>query len=139
VPQARPAMAQNLWNDRRFRAPLVGTQGNIGAMRQSTTTTMATTSRKEGNEMPRRDPGPSVKDKKMYEALRDDGESKEKSARIANAAARSSRSKVGRKGGKSGDYEDWSKDQLMSRAREIGITGRSRMGKDELIQALRNH
>jgi hypothetical protein len=89
--------------------------------------------------MPRRDPGPSVKDKKMYEALRDDGASKEKSARIANAAARSSRSKVGRKGGKSGDYEDWSKDQLMSRAREIGITGRSRMGKDELIQALRNH
>jgi hypothetical protein len=89
--------------------------------------------------MPRRDPGPSVKDKKMYEALRDDGASKEKAARIANAAARSSRSKVGRKGGKSGDYEDWSKDQLMSRAREIGIEGRSRMGKEELIQALRNH
>jgi hypothetical protein len=75
----------------------------------------------------------------MYEALRDDGASKKKSARIANAAARSSRSDVGRKGGKSGDYQDWSKDQLMSRAREIGITGRSRMGKDELIQALRNH
>jgi hypothetical protein len=75
----------------------------------------------------------------MYEALRDDGPSNEKAARIANAAARSSRSKVGRKGGESGDYADWSKDQLMKRAREIGIEGRSRMGKDELIEALRNH
>jgi hypothetical protein len=80
-----------------------------------------------------------VKDKKMYEALRDDGASKEKAARIANAAARSSRSQVGRKGGEAGDYEDWSRDQLMRRAREIGIDGRSRMHKDELIEALRNH
>ena len=59
--------------------------------------------------MPRRDPGPSVKDKKMYEALRDDGASKGKAARIANAAAKSSRSEVGRKGGKAGDYDEWSK------------------------------
>ena len=45
------------------------------------------------------DPGPSVKDPEMYEALRDDGASKEKAARIANAAANSSRSEVGRRGG----------------------------------------
>ena len=32
-------------------------------------------------------PGPSVKDDKTYEALRDDGASKEKAARIANAKA----------------------------------------------------
>ena len=89
--------------------------------------------------MPRRDPGPSVKDKEMYEALRDDGASKEKAARIANAAANTSRSAVGRKGGKAGDYDEWSKDRLMSRAREIGIEGRSRMTKAELIEALRNH
>jgi hypothetical protein len=89
--------------------------------------------------MPRREPGPSVKDKGMYEALRDDGASKEKAARIANAAARSSRSQVGRKGGKAGDYEDWSKEDLVARAREIGIEGRSRMSKRELIEALRNH
>ncbi len=89
--------------------------------------------------MPRRDPGPSVKDKKMYEALRDDGASKEKAARIANAAANSSRSEVGRKGGKAGDYDEWSKDKLMNRARQIGIKGRSRMTKSELIEALRNH
>jgi hypothetical protein len=89
--------------------------------------------------MPRRDPGPSVKDKKMYESLRDDGASKEKAARIANAAAKSSRSEVGRKGGKAGDYDEGSKDKLMNRAREIGIEGRSRMTKSELIEALRNH
>ena len=35
--------------------------------------------------MPRKDPGPSVKDKKLYEKLRDEGNSKQKAARIANA------------------------------------------------------
>ena len=89
--------------------------------------------------MPRRSPGPSVKDKKMYESLREDGASKEKAARISNAAAKSSRSSVGRKGGTSGDYEDWTKDRLLKRAREIGIEGRSTMDKGELIKALRNH
>ena len=34
-----------------------------------------------------KDHGPSVKDDEMYEALRDDGMSKEKAARIANEAA----------------------------------------------------
>ena len=87
----------------------------------------------------REDPGPSVKDPEMYEALRDEGNSKEKSARIANAAANTSRSQVGRKGGKAGDYEDMTKDELMDRARRVDIEGRSRMTKDELIKALRNH
>jgi hypothetical protein len=89
--------------------------------------------------MPRRDPGPSVKDKELYEALREDGASKEKAARISNAAAASSRSEVGRRGGVAGDYEDWSKDDLMKRARELGIVGRSKMDKAGLIHALRNH
>jgi hypothetical protein len=89
--------------------------------------------------MPRKSPGPSVKDKHLYERLRDEGNSKEKAARIANAAAGSSRSSVGRKGGKAGDYEDMTKDELMKRARQIGIKGRSSMSKSELISALRNH
>ncbi|MGI8416459.1 MAG: DUF7218 family protein [Nakamurella sp.] len=84
-------------------------------------------------------PGPSVKDPELYEALRDEGDSKEKSARIANAAANSSRSSVGHKDGKAGDYEDWTKDALTKRAAEIGINGRSSMSKDELIKALRSH
>ena len=75
----------------------------------------------------------------MYESLREDGASKEKAARISNAAATSSRSSVGRKGGSSGDYDDWTKDRLLKRAREIGIKGRSTMDKGELIKALRNH
>ncbi len=84
-------------------------------------------------------PRAQIKDEKMYSELRDQGESKEKSARIANAAAASSRSKVGRKGGKSGSYDDWSKQDLVQRAKEIGIKGRSTMTKAELIKALRNH
>ncbi len=89
--------------------------------------------------MPKRDPGPSVKDKELYEKLRDEGSSKEKSARIANAAANTSRKSVGRKGGKSGDYDDWTVEKLRKRAAEIGIEGRSSMRKDDLVKALRSH
>lgn len=81
----------------------------------------------------------SVKDRKQYDALRKKGASKEKAARIANASNNSSRSSTGRKGGKSGSYDDWSKSDLMDRAREIGIDGRSKMNKGELMDALRNH
>jgi hypothetical protein len=89
--------------------------------------------------MPKPDPGPSVKDKELYEKLRDEGSSKEKSARIANAAANTSRKSVGRKGGKSGDYDDWTVEKLRKRAAEIGIEGRSTMRKGDLIKALRSH
>ena len=81
----------------------------------------------------------SVKDEEVYEALRDDGASKEKAARIANASANESRSEVGHRGGKAGSYEDWTVDELHERARELDIEGRSSMNKDELIKALRDH
>ena len=73
-----------------------------------------------------------------HRKLRGQGESKEKAARIANATAASSPSKVGRKGGKSGSYDDWSKQDLMQRAKEIGIKGRSTMSQQRLIKALRD-
>ncbi len=87
----------------------------------------------------RRDPGPSVKDKELYEELRDEGNSKEKSARIANAAAARGRSSVGRKGGESGSYDDWTVKDLRKRASELDIAGRSTMTKSDLIDALRHH
>ena len=87
----------------------------------------------------RKSPGPSVKDKKLYEELRDQGNSKEKSARIANAAANTSRRTVGKRGGKSPSYDDWTVTELRRRAADIGISGRSSMNKSELVKALRNH
>ena len=82
-----------------------------------------------------RDPGPSVKDKRQYEKLRDEGMSKEKAARIANT----DRSAAGRRGGRSPRYEDWSKDELYAKAKDVGIEGRSSMSKGDLIEALRTH
>ena len=87
----------------------------------------------------RKSPGPSVKDKKLYEKLRDQGNSKEKSARIANTAAKTSRRTVGKRGGKSPSYQDWTVTELRRRAADIGISGRSSMNKSELVKALRNH
>lgn len=83
-----------------------------------------------------KDHGPSVKDDDTYEALRDKGYSKSKSAAIANAQANDDMS-PSEKGGKAPPYEDWTKDDLMDRARELEVEGRSDMTKDELIDALR--
>jgi hypothetical protein len=82
-----------------------------------------------------KDHGPQVKDDEQYEALRDQGASKEKAARIAN----SDRQSTGEKGGEAGSYDDWSVDDLRERAKELDIEGRSDMDKSELIDALRNH
>lgn len=84
-------------------------------------------------------PASSIKDEEQYKALRREGASKEKAARISNASSNTSRSETGRKGGKSGSYDDWTKKDLMDRAREIGIDGRSKMSKGDLVDALRNH
>ncbi|GGG61052.1 hypothetical protein GCM10011415_03870 [Salipiger pallidus] len=83
-------------------------------------------------------PNPSLKDEKLYEDLRDKGMSKEKAARISNAKANPDMH-PSEKGGKAPAYEDWTKDDLYSRAQELEIEGRSDMTKDELINALRNH
>lgn len=81
----------------------------------------------------------NIKDKEMYEALRREGNSKEKAARIANAAHNKGRHEIGEKGGHSPSYEEWTVDELRDKAREIGIEHRSDMDKKQLIDALRHH
>ncbi|AMB58749.1 DUF7218 family protein [Microterricola viridarii] len=82
---------------------------------------------------------PSLKDPEMYEALRADGASKEKAARISNAAAKSGRGAVGRRGGEAEDYDDRTVPELRTRAKELGIRGYSGKRKGELIEMLRHH
>lgn len=82
-----------------------------------------------------KDHGASIKDDVVYEKLRAEGHSKEKAARIANTPSE----KAGKRGGKHPPYEEWTKDELHSKAQEVGIEGRSQMDKNELVHALRNH
>jgi hypothetical protein len=83
----------------------------------------------------------SIKNPDLYEELRDDGASKEKAARISNATAQKGRStsSVGRQGGESGSYEDWTVPELRKRAKELGLTHYSGKKKSELVKALRDH
>ncbi len=81
------------------------------------------------------DHGPQIKDDEQYEALREDGMSKEKAARIANT----DREEAAKKGGKHPPYENWTVDDLRDKAADVGIEGRSDMDKGQLIDALRNH
>ncbi|MGZ4452190.1 MAG: DUF7218 family protein [Nocardioides sp.] len=84
-------------------------------------------------------PNPSLKNEKLYEELRDQGDSKEKAARISNAVAARGSTSVGRKGGKSGSYDDWTVAHLRHRAKELGLHGYSHKRKSELVEELRNH
>lgn len=79
-----------------------------------------------------RRPGPSVKNPRQYEAMRDRGMSKSKAARISNAGKGAAK-----RGGRSSSYDDMTKDELMERARKRNIAGRSTMTKGQLIAALR--
>jgi hypothetical protein len=81
----------------------------------------------------------SLKKPEMYEELRKDGASKEKAARISNAAAAEGTKKVGSRGGRAEDYDDRTVDELRSRAKELGLHGYSDKKKSELIDMLRNH
>jgi hypothetical protein len=57
-------------------------------------------------------PNPSIKNEKLYQDLRKQGDSKQKAARIAKASAARVKSSASRKGGKSSSYADWTVPQL---------------------------
>jgi hypothetical protein len=78
-------------------------------------------------------PNPRIKNEEQYEALREKGYSKQKSARIANTPD------AGKKGGKAKPYEEWTKQELYGQAKRVGIQDRSKMDKKKLIHALRNN
>lgn len=79
------------------------------------------------------DHGLSIKNDEKYEALIDEGMSKKKAARIANTP------NSGENGGKASQYESRTAEELYHQAKNIGIEGRSKMNKEELIEALRNN
>jgi hypothetical protein len=83
--------------------------------------------------------GSALKDPELYEELRKDGASKEKAARISNAAAAQGRSAVGRRGGDAENYEERTVPELRERAKELGLRGYSGKRKAELISMLRDH
>ncbi len=70
----------------------------------------------------------SIKNEDQYEALREKGMNKEKAARIANTEHPDHDSTP---------YEERSRDKLYQLAKKIGIEGRSKMDKSELIAAIR--
>ncbi|WP_447944001.1 DUF7218 family protein [Microbacterium aurum] len=88
--------------------------------------------------MPQKRTPNSLKDPELYEELRKDGASKQKAARISNAAARDGRKKVGERGGEAGSYDDWTVADLRARAKGLGISGYSGKRKAQLIDMLRN-
>jgi hypothetical protein len=80
-----------------------------------------------------KDHGPQIKNDKLYEELREDGASKEKAARIANAKAAGTLDHKGTR------LDDRPKDELYEEAKEIGIEDRSKMDKEDLVEAIREH
>lgn len=83
--------------------------------------------------MPEKKDSSKIKNEKQYEALREKGYSKQKSARIANTPD------SGERGGHSSGYDERSRKELYDKAKQVGIPGRSKMSKKELAEALRNN
>lgn len=91
----------------------------------------------------------SDKDERKYEKIKksnlDRGVKNDRAKEIAARKVNKDRREEGRTpnkrtqgtGNPSRSLEDRTKDELMNRARELGINGRSKMKKSELVQAIR--
>jgi plasmid stabilization system protein ParE len=92
----------------------------------------------------------SDKDERQYEHVKDSeldrGRSEDRAKEIAARTVNKQRRQEGRTpnrrtqgtGNPNRPLEDRSKDELYNRAKELGIRGRSKMNKDELIDAIRD-
>jgi hypothetical protein len=91
------------------------------------------------------------KDERQYDHVRkserERGRSKDRAKEIAARTVNDQRRKEGRTenrttsgtGNPNSPLEDRTKDQLMNRARQLDIRGRSSMRKAELVDAIRKH
>ena len=94
-------------------------------------------------------PSWSNKDERMYEHIKDSaqdrGKSEDRAEEIAARTVNKHRREEGRTpkkttegtGNPTHSLEDRSKDELYNRAEELDIKGRSKMDKDELVEAIR--
>lgn len=90
------------------------------------------------------------KDERMYEHIRDNEKERGKSTERAKEVAARTVNKQRRKEGKTANstssgtgnphkpLTERTVTELRNRARELGISGRSSMDKDELVEAIRN-
>jgi len=77
----------------------------------------------------------SVPGEERDEAIRRSGASEEKAARIANNPDH----RAGVREGKAPPYEEWIRQELFEKAKRVGIKGRARMTRQQLMFALRHH
>lgn len=96
-------------------------------------------------------PSWSNKDRRKYEHIKESSEergvSEDRAKEIAARTVNKGRRQEGRTpnkrtqgtGNPTHSLQDRSKQELYNRARQMGISGRSKMDKDELVKAIRSH
>jgi hypothetical protein len=84
-------------------------------------------------------PGPMREDEEMYRDVNDTADVAETAADDAEAKNGRTRASVARRSNPSRAYEAWTVAELRRHARDLGLTGYSRLSKDKLIDTLRDY